>query len=967
MKMTRKILALLLALAMLCTVAPFGIAAEEVTEDGPVTDGVVIPEEPVAEDAVTDAIGTQIPVIGEKLPLKPWVNPAYEDIVDIGELSAYESTEKPDAYLQATYLTKDKAIIELRRMMKNRVEDIELNVFCYDKDPNVAFYDMLNKAMEHNGIPTEGDYLLGHLYGVGGGEIWYTPNGYGYNYTYKIKLLYMSTAAEEAAMNTAVANLLAQLNLGGKSDYDKIRGVYDYMCDNIVYDYDNLEDPTYLRKHSAYAALVDKKAVCQGYATLFYRLMMELGVDARYITGIGNGGGHAWNIVKLDGFYYCLDSTWDAGSPWYMWFLVNTWNFADHWEDSYYRSKEFRSAHPMAARDYMPGVSAELDPISCYGLCGENAMWYLSVDGEMLVTGTGPMMVSDDPEIEAIVTEWWDWARDDIRVVYVDEGITSIREHAFAWCDMLEEVYLSDTVAEIGDYAFYMDGNLKTMELGEGLVRIGKNAFEHCQNMAGIDLPETVRYIGANAFIYCSQVTHIEIPEGITRIEADTFNGCGLSEIILPSTLVEIGASAFYGNSMLKQITLPENLESIDADAFASCKNLKTITIPASVRKVGFRAFAWCYGLETIYFQGDAPAFGDDCFYGDDVTAYYPADNETWTEDACSAGGRFVTWLPDCEHQYETVVTPPTCTEEGYTTNTCTLCGMVTITDYVDALGHTPGEVQVENEVPATCTAKGSYDNVTYCTACGVECSRESVTVDELPHTPGEVRKENVQEPTCTEAGSYDNVICCTECGLELSRETVTVEMLPHKYTSVVTEPTCEADGCTTHTCTVCGHTYTDAHTDALGHDYTYTLTAVPGKFRTGTLAGTCSRCGVTDTVELPKVSGADYVMEVILEPTEVTEGLARYTWINTEYGTVTFQMTLPKLNSIIPGDVNGDKRVDAADAYLVALYRAGKAELDETRMEAADVNGDAVVDAVDAYYIVLYYTERIAAFPNQK
>jgi hypothetical protein len=292
---------------------------------------------------------------------------------------------------------------------------------------------------------------------------------------------------------------------------------------------------------------------------------------------------------------------------------------------------------------------------------------------------------------------------------------------------------------------------------------------------------------------------------------------------------------------------------------------------------------------------------------------------------------------------------------------------MVTITDYVDALGHTPGEVQVENEVPATCTAKGSYDNVTYCTACGVECSRESVTVDELPHTPGEVRKENVQDPTCTEAGSYDNVICCTECGLELSRETVTVEMLPHKYTSVVTEPTCEADGCTTHTCTVCGHTYTDAHTDALGHDYTYTLTAVPGKFRTGTLAGTCSRCGVTDTVELPKVSGADYVMEVILEPTEVTEGLARYTWINTEYGTVTFQLTLPKLNSIIPGDVNGDKRVDAADAYLVALYRAGKAELDETRMEAADVNGDAVVDAVDAYYIVLYYTERIAAFPNQK
>ena len=93
---------------------------------------------------------------------------------------------------------------------------------------------------------------------------------------------------------------------------------------------------------------------------------------------------------------------------------------------------------------------------------------------------------------------------------------------------------------------------------------------------------------------------------------------------------------------------------------------------------------------------------------------------------------------------------------------------------------HTPGNPVVENNVEPSCTAAGSYDNVVYCTECGEELSRETVTVPALGHAPLAAVVENNVEPTCTVAGSYDNVVYCERCNAELSRETVTVEALGH-------------------------------------------------------------------------------------------------------------------------------------------------------------------------------------------
>ena len=114
----------------------------------------------------------------------------------------------------------------------------------------------------------------------------------------------------------------------GLDEYETVLYVHDYIADNCEYDYAGLKTGESNIMYTAYGALVEGKAVCQGYAEAYSYVMRRLGFDAGTVQGdTYNFAGHAWNYIKINGEYYWVDITWDdagKGNPTsHTYFLFN--------------------------------------------------------------------------------------------------------------------------------------------------------------------------------------------------------------------------------------------------------------------------------------------------------------------------------------------------------------------------------------------------------------------------------------------------------------------------------------------------------------------------------------------------------------------------------------------------------------------------------------------------------------------
>ena len=281
-----------------------------------------------------------------------YVNPIYKDV----KSSVVHHDIQTYSLEDVEYTSDQEKLVKIfREKLINRESNIVLYYHCDEEITQEFFsnlvHQLFQKAIKHTGNGKEGDYLKWHCQGwtVKASISVNSNKGYDLNIFYDVS--YLSSLEQEEKVDEEVSNLLKSLDLSNKTDYQKVKAIYDYICSNVTYDHDNLNDKSYSLKYTAYAALINKTAVCQGYASLFYRLALDAGVDTRVISGEA-GGPHAWNIVKLNGKYYNLDSTWDAGRSTYAYFLKNTNDFDDHVRDNDYQSNEFIEEYPMWDESY---------------------------------------------------------------------------------------------------------------------------------------------------------------------------------------------------------------------------------------------------------------------------------------------------------------------------------------------------------------------------------------------------------------------------------------------------------------------------------------------------------------------------------------------------------------------------------------------------------------------------------------
>ena len=119
---------------------------------------------------------------------------------------------------------------------------------------------------------------------------------------------------EDRAVLEAAERVFEERVAPGMSDYDKELALYTWLTTHVVYDYSHHEKKGAPRTaYEPYGPLVDGKGVCLGFAETFRLFMDMAGIECITVTGAAfqSREDHAWNMVKLDGEWYCADPTWD--------------------------------------------------------------------------------------------------------------------------------------------------------------------------------------------------------------------------------------------------------------------------------------------------------------------------------------------------------------------------------------------------------------------------------------------------------------------------------------------------------------------------------------------------------------------------------------------------------------------------------------------------------------------------------
>ncbi len=300
--------------------------------------------------------------------------------------------------------------------------------------------------------------------------------------------------AERRALETQITAAREQVEAQDTA-WAKARAANDWLCNSLTYAYDASGNPDdSMASHSIVGAFDERycAAVCEGYAKAFQLLMNAAGVANAYIIGLGNGGGHAWNMAQMDdGYYYYFDVTWNDSTSSDKYFAAGETSFSKNHTPNTADGERWDYLYDL------PDVSED-DGTDETGtvLTEEDFTYQLYTDHAVLTAYTGEdVFVSVPEEADGL-------------------PVTAIKG-AFAGNTAVQLVDLPKTVTAVS----YGTGGIGAFENCTALQavsmiltsRVEYHSFRNCSALQTATLPQTVTLVGAGVFAACTSLNTLRV------------------------------------------------------------------------------------------------------------------------------------------------------------------------------------------------------------------------------------------------------------------------------------------------------------------------------------------------------------------------------------------------------------------------------------------------------------------------
>ena len=204
--------------------------------------------------------------------------------------------------------------LEAQRILYREMEE---NVYYIAQEPENGLYDVLDIKLWNVELSEAELRQVIVAFSLDKPHIFWLDNKFGYSNTTgnTVLQLYSFLSAEDISDYSAELNSkIKELHLGllpDMTEYSREIYIHDWLIDNCFYADDVVKISDDFLSFTTYGALVNQKAVCEGYTRAMQMMLSSVGIESFPVIGVGNDGLHMWNAVKIDNEWYYVDSTWN--------------------------------------------------------------------------------------------------------------------------------------------------------------------------------------------------------------------------------------------------------------------------------------------------------------------------------------------------------------------------------------------------------------------------------------------------------------------------------------------------------------------------------------------------------------------------------------------------------------------------------------------------------------------------------
>lgn len=186
------------------------------------------------------------------------------------------------------------------------------------------------------------------------------------------------------------------------------------------------------------------------------------------------------------------------------------------------------------------------------------------------------------------------------------ENSTSIGAYALADCDRLSSLSIPNSISSFGAFAFRNDISLLRISMPNNLTTIGDMAFYGCNGLTELNIPQSVNYLGEGIINSCENIAKINVENGNTHFTSKdgVLYTYSTDELLI-----------YPMNYSATEYVVPEGVSKIAPYAFVNAKKLTDVVLPSSLTNVGTDAFIGCVNLNSLHVLAlNPPTCQNDCF-----------------------------------------------------------------------------------------------------------------------------------------------------------------------------------------------------------------------------------------------------------------------------------------------------------------------------------------------------------------